>query len=149
LADVIRIDATDRLPLRSAELIAADGAVTPSGPVEVSDSPAVATGQSIANNPWRTGIGDTIGGGTSALGSGLPAAAYRSRVRLLAMASTASIPLPDPPAYRADWQHYRIRLVFGVPPSEIETREIAAPEPPPPAAAPPTNDRPPPPPPSR
>jgi hypothetical protein len=49
---------------------------------------------------------------------------------LLAVVSTASIPLPDPVAYRRDWQKYRIRLRFGDPP-QVETREIDAPAPPP------------------
>jgi hypothetical protein len=49
----------------------------------------------------------------------------------LATVSTAEIALPDPVAYRRDWGKYRIRLNFGTPPGETETREIAAPEPPP------------------
>jgi hypothetical protein len=48
--------------------------------------------------------------------------------------STADIPLPDPVAYRRDWRKYRIRLTFGTLPGEIETHEIAAPEPPPPGS---------------
>jgi hypothetical protein len=44
--------------------------------------------------------------------------------------SSASIRLPDPVAYRRDWQGYRIRLRFGGPP-QVETREVAAPAPPP------------------
>jgi hypothetical protein len=48
--------------------------------------------------------------------------------------STADIALPDPVAYRRDWARYRIRLVFGTAPGELETREIAAPEPPPQAS---------------
>jgi hypothetical protein len=136
LADTIRIDASERLPLHSAELVAPDGTAIPSGPVDVDDSPALAAGQASTNDPWRTGIVERIGGGTPALGSGLPPMALRSRVQVLTLVSSASIPLPDPPAYRRDWQRYRIRLGFGVPPGPFETREIAAPEPPPPAPAP-------------
>ena len=58
-------------------------------------------------------------------------AALRGRQQLLATVSTAEIALSDPVAYRRDWRRYRIRLTFGTPPSKIETREIAAPEPPP------------------
>ena len=47
------------------------------------------------------------------------------------MVSNASIPLPDPVAYGRDWRSYRIRLSFGDPPGEVETRELDAPEPPP------------------
>ncbi len=42
--------------------------------------------------------------------------------------SSASIALPDPVAYRRDWQKYRIRLRLGDPP-QAETRELAAPAP--------------------
>jgi len=47
------------------------------------------------------------------------------------IASSASIPLPDPVEYRQDWRNYRIRLSFGDAPDEVETREVDAPEPPP------------------
>lgn len=137
LADAIRVDTTERLPLHSAELIAPDGTATPSGPIDVQDSPGFAPDQSAVNDPWRTGIAERVGGGTTALGSGLPGAALRSRVRVLAIVSSASIPLPDPQAYRKDWQHYHLRLAFGIPPGETQTREIAAPEPPPAAPGPP------------
>jgi hypothetical protein len=136
LADVIRIDAVYRLPLRSAELIAPDGEIIPASSVDIADSPRFATGQSTANDPWKTGIADPIGGGASALGSVLPGNGLRSQVQVLTMVSTAAIPLPDPNAYRTDWQQYRIRLGFGVPPGQVETRDIPAPEPPPPAPAP-------------
>jgi hypothetical protein len=54
-----------------------------------------------------------------------------SREQLLATVSSAEIALPDPVVYRRDWRRYRIRLTFGTPPGEVETREIPAPEPPP------------------
>jgi hypothetical protein len=57
-------------------------------------------------------------------------AAAGTQTRLLAIVSSATIPLPDPVAYRHAWQKYRIRLRFGDPP-EAESREIAGPEPPP------------------
>ncbi|HEX6442374.1 MAG TPA: hypothetical protein VF007_09330, partial [Stellaceae bacterium] len=58
-------------------------------------------------------------------------ATLRSQTRLLTTVSSATIPLPDPVAYRRDWTRYRLRLSFGTPPGAVETREIAAPEPPP------------------
>ena len=58
-------------------------------------------------------------------------AALQGQQQLLATVSTAEIALPDPVAYRRDWRKYRIRLTFGTPPAEVETREIAAPESPP------------------
>ena len=132
LADVIRIDTVYRLPLGSAELVAPDGATTPANSVEIADSPRFATGQYVANDPWKTGISGPIGPGTETLDPGPAGAALRGQVQILTTVSTASIPLPDPVAYRRDWQRYRIRLGFGLPPSPVEPREIEAPEPPPP-----------------
>ena len=57
--------------------------------------------------------------------------APQQRAALLAMVSTASIPLPDPVEYRRDWRSYRVHLSFGDGPGEVETREVDAPEPPP------------------
>lgn len=132
LADVIRIDTVYRLPLGSAELVGPDGATTPAGSVEIADSPRFATGQYVANDPWKTGISGSIGPGTETLDPGPAGAALRGQVQILTTVSTASIPLPDPVAYRRDWQHYRIHLAFGLPLGTIETRDIEAPEPPPP-----------------
>jgi len=129
LADTIVIDAIDRLPLRTAELVGPGGAVTPAGHIDVIASPRVATGQSVAGDPWRNALS---GGGSAAaltLPVGNAGAALYGQQQLLATVSTAEIALPDPVAYRRDWARYRIRLTFGTPPGEIESREIAAPAP--------------------
>jgi len=134
VANQIQIDTVERLPLHSAELVAPDGAETPANYLTAADSPLFTTGQQVTNDPWRVG---TAGGpGRIAIAGGQPGATLRSNVQVLTLVSSASISLPDPIAYQHDWQHYRIRLGFGVPPAEIETREIAAPEPPPPAPTP-------------
>jgi hypothetical protein len=52
-------------------------------------------------------------------------------VKLLAMVSTASIPLPDEVAYRRECRSHRIFLSFGDLPGEVERRGLPAPEPPP------------------
>lgn len=133
IADVIAIDVADRLPLHSAELIAPDGAVTPASSVEANDAPTFTIGQYVTNSPWK--LGPAGGPGRGAIVPGQPGATLRSNDQLLTIVSSASIPLPDPVAYRKDWQHYRIRLTFGLPPGQVETRELAAPEPPPPTPA--------------
>ncbi len=134
LVDTIAIDALDRLPLRGAELVAPDGTTTPAGYIDVNASPTVVTGQWIAGNPGP----DTLAGAGSAAVLRMPnaqaAAAIEGQQQLLATISTAEIALPDPIAYRRDWRKYQIRLTFGTPPGDIETREIAAPEPPPPGS---------------
>ena len=130
VADAIAIEAIERLPLRAAVLIAPDGTQIPASDIDVADSPRFATGQWTAGDPWRNALS---GGGSAAalMPNSEAGAALQSQQQLLANVSTAEIVLPDPVTYRRDWRRYRIRLTFGTPPSEVETREIAAPEPPP------------------
>jgi hypothetical protein len=130
IVDTIVVDAIERLPLRAAELVAPDGTATPASYVNVAASPRFATGQVVAGDPWLTPLSG--GGGPAPLiGHAEALAAMQSQSQLLATVSTADIPLADPVVYRRDWTRYRIRLTFGTPPSAVETREIAAPEPPP------------------
>ncbi len=131
VVDVIEVDAVNRLPLRSAELIAPDGQATPASYLIVNPSPSVTSYQQFPNGPYA---GSAFGVGN--ITAGLPApsltgGAPQQRVAFLTMISNASLPLADPVEYRRDWRSYRIRLGFGIPPGETETRELAAPEPPP------------------
>ena len=128
LADTIAIDAIERLPLRAATLVAPDGTATAASSIDVADSPRFATGQWVAGDPWRNAL---AGGGAAAALMPHPeaGASLQGQQQLLATVSTAAIALPDPVAYRRDWRKYRIRLTFGTPPGETETRNIAAPEP--------------------
>jgi hypothetical protein len=127
IANLIRVDALDTQPLRTAELVAPDGATTAATYLNVNKTPETTNGQATLNDPWRT----------SMLGvNGIPqqpnaplAAAYRGTQTLLLMVSVAEIPLPDPVAYRRDWANYRIRVTFGG--GEPNTHEIPAPQPPP------------------
>ena len=131
LADTIRVDAVERLPLRAAVLVAPDGTTAPAANIDVTDSPTLATGQWAAGDPWQ----NALSGGGSAAALAMPhadaGAALQGRQQLLATVSTAEIALPDPVSYRRQWGKYRIRLSFGTPPGDTETREIPAPEPPP------------------
>ena len=130
IADTIVVDAIDPLPLRAAELVAPDGKVTPAGYIDVTASPRYATGQWNAANRWPNSL--AVGAPPALIAANTPGgAALQSREQLLATVSTADIALPDPVAYRRNWQHYRIRLSFGTPPGAVETRLIAAPQPPP------------------
>ncbi len=131
LADTIVIQTADRLPLRQAELIAPDGTAIPSESIDVTDSPRI-TGV--------PGLPAELSGASPAeliLPNPVAAPALRSQGETLIVVSQASIVLPDPVAYRRDWQKYRIRLRFGSAPGAVEWREIVAPAPPgpsPPAA---------------
>src|SRR5271165_3043664 len=130
VVDVIEVDAVNRLPLRKAELIAPDGMATPASYLNVNPSPSITSYEGLPNGPYAGG--DAFGVGNIASGVPLPAVtggAPQQRAAFLAMVSSASILLPDPVEYRQDWRNYRIRLSFGDPPGEVETREVAAPEP--------------------
>jgi hypothetical protein len=129
--DAIQIDAVDRLPLRSAELIAPDGEATPASYLHVDPSPSVTFYQRFVDSPYA---GNSFGVGSITAGAPFPAdlsGAPQGNARLLAMVSTASIPLPDEIAYRRDWRSYRIFLSFGDLAGEVERRVLPAPEPPP------------------
>jgi len=130
VVDVIEVDAVDRLPLRKAELVAPDGQATPASYLIAVPSPGITLDREFATSPYA---GNAFGYGNITPNLTTPgfAAGSQQRVALLAMVSTASIPLPDPVEYRRDWRDYRIRLDFGDPPGAVETRELAAPEPPP------------------
>jgi hypothetical protein len=111
LNDVIVVNATDRLPLRSAVLVAPDGERVDAYSLDVSSSPVVerSPGEAVLmSNP------------------GAP----RQVTRLDTMVSTALILLPDPNGYAKVWQDSRIALVFGDPGGEREVT-LPAPKPPP------------------
>ena len=131
VVDAIEIDAVNRLPLRTAELVSPDGATTSASYLHVSSSPDISLQQRLID---RSYVGNTSGLGVLGAGGPVPGTitgAPESNFRLLAMVSTASIPLPDEIAYRRDWRGYRIFLSFGDLAGEAERRILPAPEPPP------------------
>ena len=130
VVNVIEVDAVDRLPLRTVELVAPDGQATPASYLHVNPSPSVSFYQRFPDSPYG---GGTFGIGSLAAGVPFPAdlgGAPQGQEKLLAMVSTASILLPDEVEYRRDWRSYRIFLSFGDQPGEIVRRVIPAPEPP-------------------
>jgi hypothetical protein len=131
VVNAIEVDAINRLPLRSVELIAPDGEATPASYLNASPSPSVTYYQRFSNGPYA---GNAFGVGNIASGMPFPGeigGAPQGSAQLLATVSTASIPLPDEIEYRRDWRSYRIFLSFGDLPSEVERRVLPAPEPPP------------------
>ena len=131
VADAIEVDATNRLPLRTAELVAPNGDATPASYLHVSSDPGVTYYQRFFNSPY---VGNAMGVGTIVVGNPVTTdigrGAPQGAVRLLAMVSTASIPLPDEIAYRRDWRSYRVFLSFGDLSGEVERQVLPAPEPP-------------------
>lgn len=137
VVDVIEVDAVDRLPLRTAELVGPDGEATAAFYLHVNPSPSVTYYQRFVDSPYG---GATFGTGNLAAGVPFPAdlaGAPQGNQTLLAMVSTASIRLPDEVAYRREWRSYRIFVSFGDLAGEVERRVLPAPEPPPQAVAPP------------
>lgn len=130
LANVIVVDAVDRLALSGAALLAPDGAATPASDIDVRQQPSMGSQSLLGTGAYSGEVfapgtaPTTITGSPTFLGG-----APQARSHLLAAISTASIPVPDPVAYERDWRAYRIRLSFGRPPGEVEQREIAAPPP--------------------
>ena len=131
VVDQIDIDTVERLALRAAELVGPDGHVTPAQSITANPAPAENFSQAFPTGPYSGATFGVSSIGSNALSPEMVGGAPRTRSQLLAIVSSASITLPDPVAYRRDWQKYRIRLRFGQPPGEVETREIPAPEPPP------------------
>jgi hypothetical protein len=124
----IEIDAVDRLPLRTAELVSPDGQATPASYLHVNPSPSVTFYQRQIDAPYEGNIFTTDNiARVPAVITGAP----QGDATLLEMVSTASIPLPDEIEYRRDWRSYRIFLSFGDLVGEVERRVLPAPEPPP------------------
>src|SRR5262245_24699945 len=92
VVDVIEVDALDRLPLRKAELVAPDGRATPASYLNVIPSPGMTLDREFTSSPYA---GNAFGYGNITPNLTTPgfAAASQQRVALLAMVSTASIPL--------------------------------------------------------
>lgn len=128
---MIEVDAIDRLPLRTAELIAPDGEATPASYLHVDPSPTATFDQRVAYGGYAGGFFDPGSRAAGAAFSTDSTGAPQTRARLMTMVSTASIPVPDEVAYRRDWRSYRVFLSFGDLAGEVERRVLPAPEPPP------------------
>src|SRR5438105_8622063 len=87
VVDVIEVDAVDRLPLRKAELIATDGRAIAASYLNVNPSPGVTVDPEFSSSPG-------YGFGTGNIGPHQTLGGAQQRVAVLAMVSTASIPLP-------------------------------------------------------
>jgi len=124
----IEIDALDRLPLRTAELVAPDGQTTPASYLHVNPSPGVSFYQRRIDTPYE---GTAFRIDNVAPVPSIVAGAPQGAAELLTMSSTASIPIPDEVEYRREWRGYRIFLSFGDVAGEVERRVLPAPEPPP------------------
>ena len=126
IADRIEVTAVDRLALRGAELVAPDGHVTPALSINVNPTPTTGFSQGAWAAPITSANYGVSSIGSNALTPNVVGAAPQSQTTLLAMVSTASIQLPDPIAYRRDWQQYRIRLRLGDPPQNRDARDCGS-----------------------
>ena len=111
LSDVIVVNVTDRLPLRSAALVAPEGERVPAYSLDVSSSPVVAPSQEAAIFMASPGV---------------PRQVTRNGV----MSSTALIQLPDPTRYAQGWRDWRVELRIGDPGDAGRDVILPAPKPP-------------------
>jgi hypothetical protein len=118
LSDVIVVTTTDRLPLRSAALVAPDGEAVPAYSLDVLSSPVVVA------PPGEEALLLTPG-------------APKRVTRVDAMFSTALIRLPDPERYAKSWPNWRVLLRLGDPGAGERAMLLRAPAPPAPPPAPP------------
>lgn len=111
LSDVIVVNVTDRLPLRSAVLVAPDGERVPAYSLDVSSSPVVAPPQEAAIFMASPGV-------------------PRQVTRIGVMSSTALIQLPDATRYAQGWRDWRVELRIGDPGDSGRDVALPAPKPP-------------------
>ena len=111
LSDVIVVTVVDRLPLRSAILVASDGERVPAYSLDVSSSPVVPPSQEAAIFMASPGV-------------------PRQVTRVGIMSSTALIQVPDATRYAQGWRDWRVELRIGDPGDAGRDVTVAAPKPP-------------------
>ena len=111
LSDVIVVNVVDRLPLRSAVLVEADGERVPAYSLDVGSSPVVVPSQETAIFMASPGV-------------------PRRVTRIGVISSTALIQLPDPTRYAQGWRDWRVELRIGDPGDAGRDVTLPAPKPP-------------------
>ncbi|MFZ5791505.1 MAG: hypothetical protein ACOY3L_12480 [Pseudomonadota bacterium] len=128
--DLIEVSIRDAQPADQVELVAPSGAATAAFELDrerVTMAPTAPTGVE-----WGFGItGGSSSGVQPRLGVGIPIFGQPSpptpREEVL---STARIKVPDMAAYRAQWRHWILRILFGTKGPSPRKMEMAAPAPP-------------------
>lgn len=108
-ADVITVTVTDPLPVRAARLVAPDGIALEAAAIDTERYTA------HEDNGTRPRIGATVLGGSSGgvstgVGIGFPLFGSGETRTWRETQSRITFRLPDPAAYRADWQRYSIAV---------------------------------------
>lgn len=110
------------------ELVASDGRTANAGPIE-RDPPRSSShgsgirpsvGVGVFGGSGGSGVGTGLGLGLPLGGSAPPPPEHSARARVV---------IPDPAAYRRDWQDTIVRLRFGTSPDPVTTADIPAPPP--------------------
>lgn len=112
-------------PVISIELVAPDGRALTAPQIERdvargTSSPSPSVGVGVFGGSGG-GFGTGIGLGFP-LGGSPPPSVTGNRAR-------ARIVIPDPAAYRSDWQRYVVRLRFGTAPETVTVADVPAPPP--------------------
>lgn len=126
---VIEVFARDVLPLTLAELVGPNGAISQARAIERQV-------QAPAGGSLRPEIGVGVAGGSS---SGIRSSGVIISLPITGIGgpprepsfveSRTMLAVPDPAAYRADWQNYSVRLRLGAPPGDTKHITLDAPSP--------------------
>ncbi len=115
-------------PLVSMELVAPDGSSVAASQIERDAPRSSSTG-------LRPSVGVGVFGGSggggmgTGLGLGFPLGGGASPPPTTGHGARARVAIPDPGAYRRDWQSTLVRLRFGTAPEPVTVADIPAPPP--------------------
>jgi hypothetical protein len=128
-ADLLLVEVRDEDPVRTARLVGPDGAAIEAHAIDTERRSSGGGGGGFYPSVG-VGVGGGSGGGgvSTGVGIGFPIFGGGGSARE-EFQSVARIRLPDPAAYRANWQNYEIRATLGEGADEHEV-VIPAPEPP-------------------
>jgi len=124
-ADTVEVTLEDRQPIEKAELRAPDGTTLAADRISADRTVT-------SQNQDGLGIGVTAEGGSSDpldVGVSLPLFGTKQPSPAESYSSRALIRIPDMAAYRAGWQHWKLRLLLGSPTGTERKVELAAPRP--------------------
>jgi hypothetical protein len=127
--DLLLVEVRDEDPVRAARLVAPDGAAIEAHAIDTERRSRGGGGGGFYPSVG-VGVGGGSGGVSTGVGIGFPIFGGGGGSRRTEYESVARIRIPDPAAYRANWQKYEIRATLG---EGAEEHEVVIPAPEPPA----------------
>ena len=128
-SDLLLVEVRDDDPVRAARLVAPDGSAQEAHAIDTSR-----TSRGGGGGGFYPSVGVGVGGGSNSgvstgVGIGFPIFGGGGGRTRTEYESVARIRIPDPAAYRANWQKYEVRLTLGEGGAQHEV-VVPAPEPP-------------------